>query len=238
MNITYLAESTKDTLVVFFGGFASLPHHFAHLHATTSVVMCYGYQRLDSMQELRTILNTYKNRILIAFSMGVCVAAKLLDSVCFDKAIAINGTSAGIDDTFGISNKLFMRTVQSLDVAMFGRMLFGTNSLESNKPKYLHSNLDFRESTALDSASSHFCELFAPREILLEELASLQYFCSCDQNLDFLYTSALIAREDKIFPPSACERFFIQKPNVKIHYLNAPHFVFYHFNTWEELCAL
>ncbi|HEE8976814.1 TPA: DUF452 family protein, partial [Campylobacter jejuni] len=121
MKISNLIQNeNSQELILVFGGFASHPSHFAHLKSDKNVVLVYDYENLD----FKFDLNSFSKITLIAFSMGVCVANRLLKELNFKQKIAINGTNLGIDKSKGIHPTIFKKTLQNFKLEHFKEVLF------------------------------------------------------------------------------------------------------------------
>ncbi|EAL5569282.1 TPA: DUF452 family protein, partial [Campylobacter jejuni] len=93
MKYEFLCKNPDSKkLIVVFGGFASHPSHFSHLKSDKNVILFYDYKNFD----LNFDFKAFDELFLIAFSMGVCVANRLLKELHFKQKIAINGTNLGI----------------------------------------------------------------------------------------------------------------------------------------------
>ncbi|WP_291951214.1 pimeloyl-ACP methyl esterase BioG family protein [Campylobacter sp.] len=205
---TYFLHKNQHSsnLILFFSGFGSHFSHFSHLKSDENVLMIYDYTSF----EFDFDLSKFEKITLIAFSMGVCVASKILKDVKFDKKIAINGTNLPINDEFGIKNSIFKLTMKNFD-------------LENFKVNLLEKKLDLSENF-----------YFETTQYLKQELLSLYDFCIKDLNENLIWDRALISKDDKIFPSKNTLNFFKEKAKI----IDEPHFVFFKFNFWEELCKL
>ncbi|OBV29140.1 hypothetical protein BKN38_08620 [Helicobacter sp. CLO-3] len=227
-NIT-LAGALESALACIFGAFGAR-------------------EKSDSSGVLRADSQACKidSCVLVGFSMGVCVGAKILAqspslTARISKAIAINGSNAGIHDTFGIKARIFARTAKHLDIKAFASALFGENLAESKKaestPEPKNADSENIDSGAQIAKLAQKFRLDSDTSALKKELLCLQEFCASEQNLTFAYDVVIISRQDKIFPPQANSAFFAQT-STAIHYIDAPHFAFSHFKSWGEICAM
>ncbi|MBK1963437.1 pimeloyl-ACP methyl esterase BioG family protein [Campylobacter novaezeelandiae] len=202
MKYEFLKQNShSNELILFFGGFASHPSHFVHLKSNKNVLMCYDYEDLS----FKFDLNTFCKITLIAFSMGVCVASKLLKNYEFDKKIAINGTNLGIDETKGIHPVIFNKNIKKFNLENFKKSLF--------KEKInLAKNFIFKEENSLK-----------------EELKKLLEFALKHKEEIFIWDKIYSSIEDDVFPQNALKNSF-----QELFFLNEPHFAFFHFKTWDE----
>lgn len=200
----YKNENSNE-LVLFFSGFASHPSHFTHLSSNKNVLMCYDYEDFNFNLDL----NSFEKITLVAFSMGVCVANKILIHTDFyskiTRKIAINGTNFGIDKKFGIHPSLFLRTIKNFSLQNFKKALFKERS---NLAK------DF---------------IFKQESELKKELQNLWDFANKEQANHLIWDKIFASKNDEIFSPQALENSFL-----KLDFMDEPHFAFFHFNSWDE----
>lgn len=189
-------------LILVFGGFASKPGHFSHLKSEKTVLLLFDYEDFS----LKIDLNSFENITLIAFSMGVCVASKMMKNIPFQQKIALNGTNTAIDRERGIHPAIFSKSIKNFSLKNFKKsLLSGRENLAG----------DFR---------------FKDEARLKNELESLFYFCQKEPNLAFSWDRVYASRGDEIFPTRALEKSF-----KNLIFLNEPHFAFFHFHSWENL---
>ncbi|EGJ4910762.1 DUF452 family protein, partial [Campylobacter jejuni] len=121
MKYEFLCKNPDSKkLIVVFGGFASHPSHFSHLKSNKNVILFYDYENFD----LNFDFKAFDELFLIAFSMGVYVANRLLKELHFKQKIAINGTNLGIDKLKGIHPTIFKKTLQNFKLKYFKEVLF------------------------------------------------------------------------------------------------------------------
>ncbi|EGF1228894.1 DUF452 family protein [Campylobacter jejuni] len=203
MKYEFLCKNPDSKkLIVVFGGFASHPSHFSHLKSDKNVILFYDYENFDLILDFKA----FDELFLIAFSMGVCVANRLLKEFNFKQKIAINGTNLGIDKSKGIHPTIFKKTLQNFKLEHFKEALF-------KECKSLAKDFIFKDEKAL--------------KIELEKLFD---FALTKQEENFLWDKVYSSKEDEIFPPNALKNAFL-----KLIFLDEPHFAFFHFKTWDEI---
>ncbi|MFY4733555.1 pimeloyl-ACP methyl esterase BioG family protein [Campylobacter jejuni] len=203
MKYEFLCKNPDSKkLIVVFGGFASHPSHFSHLKSDKNVILFYDYENFD----LNFNFKAFDELFLIAFSMGVCVANRLLKELNFKQKIAINGTNLGIDKSKGIHLTIFKKTLQNFKLEHFKEALFKE-----------------RKSLAKDF-------IFKDEKVLKIELEKLFDFTLTKQEENLLWDKVYSSKEDEIFPPNALKNSF-----KNLIFLDEPHFAFFHFKTWDEL---
>ncbi|EAI1791493.1 DUF452 family protein [Campylobacter jejuni] len=203
MKYEFLCKNPNSKkLIVIFGGFASHPSHFSHLKSDKNVILFYDYENFD----LNFDFKAFDELFLIAFSMGVCVANRLLKELNFKQKIAINGTNLGIDKSKGIHPAIFKKTLQNFKLEHFKEALFKE-----------------RKSLAKDF-------IFKDEKALKIELEKLFDFALTKQEENWLWDKVYSSKEDEIFPPNALKNSF-----KNLFFLDEPHFAFFHFKTWDEI---
>ncbi|HFP7511048.1 TPA: pimeloyl-ACP methyl esterase BioG family protein [Campylobacter jejuni] len=203
MKYEFLCKNPDSKkLIVVFGGFASHPSHFSHLKSDKNVILFYDYENFD----LNFNFKAFDELFLIAFSMGVCVANRLLKELNFKQKIAINGTNLGIDKSKGIHLTIFKKTLQNFKLEHFKEALFKE-----------------RKSLAKDF-------IFKDEKVLKIELEKLFDFALTKQEENWLWDKVYSSKKDEIFPPNALKNSF-----KNLIFLDEPHFAFFHFKTWDEL---
>ncbi|EAI4352051.1 DUF452 family protein [Campylobacter jejuni] len=203
MKYEFLCKNPDSKkLIVVFGGFASHPSHFSHLKSDKNVILFYDYENFD----LNFDFKAFDELFLIAFSMGVCVANRVLKEFNFKQKIAINGTNLGIDKSKGIHPAIFKKNLQNFKLEHFKKALFKE-----------------RKSLAKDF-------IFKDEKALKIELEKLFDFALTKQEENLLWDKVYSSKEDEIFPPNALKNSF-----KNLIFLDEPHFVFFHFKTWDEI---
>ncbi|EAK0366408.1 TPA: DUF452 family protein [Campylobacter jejuni] len=203
MKYEFLCKNPDSKkLIVAFGGFASHPSHFSHLKSDKNVILFYDYENFD----LNFNFKAFDELFLIAFSMGVCVANRLLKELNFKQKIAINGTNLGIDKSKGIHPTIFKKTLQNFKLEHFKEALFKE-----------------RKSLAKDF-------IFKDEKALKIELEKLFDFALTKQEENLLWDKVYSSKEDEIFPPNALKNSF-----KNLIFLDESHFAFFDFKTWDEI---
>ena len=110
MKYKWLNINQNNKVIVFFNGWGmdeSVVHHLDF--SDYDVLMFYDYNNLDTNFDFNS-LDKYKNKSLIAWSMGVMVAT--LFNQKYTSATAINGTLKPIDNEFGIPQRIYDLTIK------------------------------------------------------------------------------------------------------------------------------
>lgn len=195
------------------------PCPFEHLSANEcDVWMVYDYTDLDVSHDWAEITDAYETVDLVAWSLGVAMAAHACRPIVdrIGEAIAVNGTLRPIDDREGIPAPIFDGTIGNLPkggLARFRRRMCGS-----------------REALAM-------FESVAPQRSLEDLLKELQALRSHAESLQFsqpLFTRAIIGRDDRIFTAKNQAAHW-STLGVPVQAIDAPHYPFHLWKTWEEV---
>lgn len=201
-------ENTK--LIVFFNGWGMNETPFKHLKCEDyDVLVAYDYSNLDFNFSEFDFLK-YKEKNLIAWSMGVYVSNLFFDSLNnFDKKIAINGTSKMIDNAFGIPKKIYDITIK----------LFCEKTCE----KFIQNMFEN--------------EKIPPKITITRTLESLKQELVVLKNLkienELAFDLAIISQNDKIVPSQNQLAFWENKTIIKK--INSSHCPFGLYSKWTDL---
>lgn len=216
MNLELVGNDTKN-LLIFFNGFGLDLTPFDMIdNKLYSILHINRYNENLDFNKISDICNNYKNKILVAFSLGVYFAGLFLEKYHQDIAekLAINGTLIPIDSEFGIDPKMYDLTVNLFDEK--GQLNFYKNMFAdknefirflSNKPKR-----NFEEQKQ---------ELIAIKNIINKNNQL--------QNQE-LFTKVYISKFDRILPTKSQINYW-----KKFQIIETGHFPFYTFNIFNEI---
>ena len=179
---------------------------FRHIHpAECDWMICYDYRSLEFDT---TLIQAYSKISLIAWSMGVWAASQVMKqypSLPVSQSTAINGTLYPIHETKGITPSVFEGTLQELN---------STNPTEISA-----KNVWF--CCWLQGFSDNSSQ--RPVEELKEELAAIrqQYLSSLPS--EFVWQTAIIGDNDRIFLPDHQEQAWRNKA-VSLLHVEAAHY--------------
>ena len=184
MKQQFIVNENHPGLLLFFAGWGCDENLFAErVPSGYDYMLCYDYSSMDFDF---SVLANYQSIRLMAWSMGVWVAAKTFLDKPFnwEMKMAINGTLSPKDDCNGIPKVIFEGTLNQ----------FSANTLSR-----------FRKRMC---ASSQQAELYSSRtadrsiESLKEELTTLnrEIDRSAEEKLSFTWDKIIIGRQDLIFP--------------------------------------
>jgi hypothetical protein len=214
MTSVYLNKAGNSELILFFNGWGMDHHRFETWPCGAfDLLAIHDYTHMEALPDL----SAYSNVHLVAWSLGVWAAAKVLEGTPLlsriSNALAINGTLTPMHPQEGISPEVFSGTIVNWadDRARekFGIRVSGTTESFS------------RRST----------------ESQVEELVSLHRSLSTACPPANIFTKALIGTRDRIFPPSALRAFWSKYPEVRVVEKPLLHDPFVSLNAWEEVLA-
>lgn len=186
MKYKWLNINQNNKVIVFFNGWGmdkSVVHHLDF--SDYDVLMFYDYNNLDTNFDFNS-LDKYKNKSLIAWSMGVMVAT--LFNQKYTSATAINGTLKPIDNEFGIPQRIYDLTIKGFN--------------EKGAQRFIKSM--FNENIELPQISRDI-------ENLKSELSALKNYTA---NSNFKYNRIILSDNDKIIPTKNQIAFWRIEPNI------------------------
>ena len=186
MKYKWLNINQNNKVIVFFNGWGMDESVVYHLDFSDyDVLMFYDYNNLDTNFDFNS-LDKYKNKSLIAWSMGVMVAT--LFNQKYTSATAINGTLKPIDNKFGIPQKIYDLTIKGFN--------------EKGAQRFIKSM--FNENIKLPQISRDI-------ENQKSELSALKKYTA---NSNFKYNRIILSDNDKIIPTKNQIAFWGIEPNI------------------------
>lgn len=186
MKYKWLNINQNNKVIVFFNGWGmdeSVVHHLEF--SDYDILMFYDYNNLDTNFNFNSF-DKYKNKSLIAWSMGVMVAT--LFNQKYTSATAINGTLKPIDNEFGIPQRIYDLTIKGFN--------------EKGAQRFIKSM--FNENIELPQISRDI-------ENQKSELSALKNYTA---NSNFKYNRIILSDNDKIIPTKNQIAFWRIEPNI------------------------
>ncbi len=184
MKQHFIIKNNQKHLLLFFVGWGMDPTPFLTIYPIDKDWMiCYDYRSLTLDASL---LETYSQITLIAWSMGVWTASQIMKQyphLPVSQSIAINGTLYPIHETKGIAPSIFDGTLHGLN----------EQTLHKFQRRMCGSTDDYK---AFQATSPQ-----RPVEELKEELAAIQKQYFSLPPSDFKWQKAIIGKSDRIFLP-------------------------------------
>jgi biotin synthesis protein BioG len=217
MQFQWLNRAGNPDCILFMAGWSMALEPFQVLAAkSVDVLMVYDYRDLDDRELCAQLHNIQHHRLhLLAWSMGVWVAAQVLKDFCltspFSSATAIGGTCKPIDDKYGIPCSVFDEIINRFSPA--GLTGFWSSMFDSKE----------QEKQFLNHAPAR------PVEELKQELISLRQACKQLPEPVDIFQHRIVTSRDRIFSPRNQIRAWGRK---NCDTVALPHFPFYQWPDW------
>ena len=209
MEYFWLNKKNNDKLILIFNGWGMNETPYSNLKSLDYDVLILSDYRNFNL-DIEKLIEAYKEKYLICWSMGVYVAGyydKILNN--FKRKIAINGTGLIVDNNFGIPEKIYDATVKFLS--------------ESSLDKFIKNM--FKDGTLNPNIK-------ITRNIseLKEELIKIK---NLKINGKINYDKVIISNMDRIIPSK--NQFAYWKDRAEILEIQSTHCPFEKFQTFEEI---
>ena len=216
MQTCWLRRDGHPACLLFFAGWGMDPAPFqALLPENRDLLMVYDYRDLATPNLADLLPGQYQRLDLLAWSMGVWVASRLLAGVRqrFGATVAVNGTLTPIDDLRGIPAQAYASLLAT----------FSPVTLD-----------DFYQNMFSDPAELELFLAHRPRrpaEAIQAELAALRDHYLAHGPAADIYSHKLAGRRDRVFAVRAQVRAWGRE---SCQTFPGPHFPFY-AQSWEQL---
>lgn len=211
MQFNWLNKQNNETIILFFNGWGMDAGCVTALACTGfDLLEIHDYSTIASLPEL----SAYKQTILVAWSLGVFVAAQC--RIPADLAIAINGTLRPLDEHYGIQPAIFQGTINSWD--------------ERGRNKFNRRMCGDRDTLAHFNAVPPCRSIEATQQELMIIAASVQV----NPVPDNVFDKAIVGLKDRIMP-SPAQMAFWQQTTTDIINVNGPHYLFNRWSSWKDL---
>ncbi|ETD72945.1 hypothetical protein V757_01345 [Pelistega indica] len=210
---TEFVNHQGEHLLVYFAGWGTPPSIVKHLKLPdhTDLLICYQYHDLICNFNF----TVYQSIRVVAWSMGVWVAERVMHNYKLLSATAINGTGTPCHAQTGIPPHIFQRTL---------------NKLSPQTRHYFEHRMCLDKTTLSDYIQRQDYREF---EDIRTELHFLSSAITNDTQKDLItWQNAIISRNDSIFPPVNLYRYWENRCKV-IEYPYA-HLLFHHFTEWKN----
>ncbi len=191
MEYKWLNRENNEKVIIFFNGWGMDENAVSGMAFDEfDVVMFYDYNNLDTDFDFNE-LNSYKEKSLVAWSMGVMVATLFKEKLePLKTKTAINGTLKPIDAEFGINPRIYDLTIRGFN--------------EVGREKFIRNMFD-----------SEIKELPAINRELENQKSELSAIKNYGADFDFKYNKVFISDNDKIIPTKNQCKYWILEPNLK-----------------------
>lgn len=186
MKYKWLNQKNNSKIIVFFNGWGMDESVVNHLNPETyDIVMFYDYNDLNTDFDFK-IINSYKQKHLISWSMGVMIAT--LFNQDYDTKTAINGTIFPINNEYGIPERIYDLTIKGFN--------------EKGAKRFIN-NMFLEEPPSI--------EIKRELENQRNELIALKKY---QGNENFKYTRVILSSDDKIIPTKNQINYWKIEPNI------------------------
>ncbi len=215
MKSCWLHQSGAAETIVFMAGWGMGPEPFKGLASGgVDVLMFYDFRSLDDCDISRLLPGPGTGLHLLAWSMGVWVAARVLEKVSFRSATALGGTLHPVDDRQGIPTRVFAGTINDFSDQVLEEFYQAMFENEEESARFLARRPQ------------------RPLGELRSELVNLHAACTNQPVPADIYSLRLVTGRDRIFPARNQVRAWgrercIVKP--------LPHFPWYGPGSWANL---
>ncbi len=208
MKQVWLQQNRNDRVLCFFHGWSMDETTLAHLSlpADWDILLCFDYRDCN----WNTALDSYRERHLVAWSLGVWAAAYCAPAN-WDRAIAVNGTLQPVSSEYGLDPEVFDGTAANWTDAAARRSFYRR-------------------------VGGRGLPLRSPEEQQAELLALRQAIAS--QPVNNIYQTALVAGRDRIFPAARQHAAWALHPEVVVRDLEGAHDLWSGLTTWSEVANL
>ncbi len=222
MQFHWLNRENNPDCILFMAGWGMSPEPFQDIAAgPVDLIMVYDYHNLKDCDICSLLPKNSKCRIhLLAWSMGVWVAGRLLQDLCspststFNSTTAIGGTCRPIDDRYGIPCQVFDDMIHDFSPAALNDFYSAMFDSAEQADQFLNHPPN------------------RPEEELKKELVSLRAACRIMPEVPDIFQRRIVTTRDRIFPPRNQIRSWDRD---KCESIALPHFPFYQWSSWAEL---
>ncbi len=207
MKSKWLNNQNNENIIVFFNGWGMDEKIVEHLlYGNYDVLMFYDYR---TFEEIKFDFSKYKNKYLIAWSMGVIVSSLYYEIFNgFDKKIAINGTLKPINDEYGIP------------VLIYNLMIENFNEISSEK---------FVKKISSGNNTKEYCT--RSMTDLKEELINIK---NVNPTRLIEFDKAIVSLKDRIMPAKNQIKYWTQQ-NIEVEKKEGLHSIFDQITNWGNL---
>ena len=210
---THFVNHQGENLIVYFAGWGTPPSLVNHLTLpdNTDLLICYQYHDLICDFDF----TAYKAIRVIAWSMGVWVAERVMHGHKLLSATAINGTGTPCHPQTGIPPKIFQSTLDNLSPqtrCYFEHRMCMDKAILADYTQ----RSDYRD----------FEDIYTELHFLANAIAN-------DTQKDLItWQHAIISSHDNIFPPLNLYRYW--ETRCAITKYPYAHLMFQHFTEWKN----
>lgn len=214
MNTAWLHRAGHPRVLFFFAGWGMDDTPFRALASNRwDVLLYYDFRRLDEIPCLAEV-EAYPEKALAAWSLGCAVANRVAQERrwTLSCALAINGTLIPEDDHVGIPARWMDATAQHLTTGGWDK---------------------FVARMCPDAASRAAFDAARPGRPLEGAVEELQVLRRLAPTTACIFDAAVVSPIDRIILPENQRRCW-ERFAVPVHSIDAPHYPFHLWASWEE----
>lgn len=200
-------------LIIYFAGWGTPPSVVTHLQlpSNTDLLICYQYHDLVCDIDFKP----YQSIRVVAWSLGVWVAERVMQNTTLLSATAINGSGLPCHNQYGIPTEIFQGTLDKLSPQTrthFERRMCMDKSLLADYQQHID---------------------YQAFEDIQTELHYLNHAIKQDTRHNLItWDKAIISQKDSIFPPDNLRHYW--QTRCPIEEYPYAHLLFQHFTHWAE----
>ncbi|MDD6228799.1 MAG: DUF452 family protein [Bacteroidales bacterium] len=206
MILTFLKKENNKRLILIFAGWSTGPDMYSGIDMPgwdTAVVWNYLDEGLDT-----GFFDEYCTVYLVAWSLGVAEADRVLPPDRITAAFAINGTVSPVNARLGIPAEIYHGTADNLSPL----------NLQKFRRRMMPDNERFKQFFP-EHATEEACDMLA------QELRAIAARNADHSKPRLAWTRAYIGSEDRIFPPANMNRAWQIDPEVVIVNTSDAHYI-------------
>jgi pimeloyl-[acyl-carrier protein] methyl ester esterase len=215
MNQQWINKKQNQACILFFNGWGMDENAIVHMGFDGFDVCMFNDFR--DIEPVCCHTSDYQMVILVAWSLGVWVAEQAISQsdITIHKSIAINGTSCPVHNQYGITENLFVTTMNGWNETNRNkfnrRMIGGKQSLEAGKQFLSNRSADDQK----------------------EELQAIYVSYKNTHHSHIHWDLAVVGQNDLIFPAVNQKNWWTEK--TKIVETGFPHYPFIGLQQWSQL---
>ncbi|MFA6989838.1 MAG: pimeloyl-ACP methyl esterase BioG family protein [Candidatus Gastranaerophilaceae bacterium] len=240
MKSFWLAKNNTKKLIIFFSGWAMDETPFKYLFSREhDVLIFYDYSDFFIDKSLIDKINSYKEIVIISWSMGVYVGSQVAKHFNkAKKAIAINGTLMPLDNVCGIPLKIVdltlnitLKVLSEKNIGSFYKNIFYENSDFKKFLKTRPQRNICNQKEELEKIKEYYQR---SKEILIN---SGDQQTILTRSIENIYDFAIIGLKDRVFLAKNQKNAW-QNTKTNIILIDQAHHPFYIWKNWEDIINL
>ena len=217
MQTCWLNQNNNPDCILFMAGWGMGPEPFRTIHCeAVDVLMVYDYRSLEDC-DLAALLPAKRRLHLLAWSLGVWVAGRLLEHVVFSSSTALGGTCRPVDDRYGIPGQVF------------------TDTIARFSPAAVHDFYGAMFDNAAQTGQFFADRPDRPLAELKEELVLLYDSCQRNPEAADIFQTHIVTSRDRIFPARNQVRAWGRQNCISLALAQFP---FYQWHAWAKLLKI